>query len=87
MAGLTPRAAAVWSVVARDREEPRIQPAKEGQFSTGADTRRRQWTLRDVTGNPALESKLSQRLVEDGIPEGSDVIRVRGAGSNASAIL
>jgi hypothetical protein len=43
------------------------------------------WTLRNVTGNPAVERKLSQRLASDGIPNGSDVIRVRGAGPNASA--
>ena len=48
--------------------------------------RRSDWTLRDVTGDPAAEEVLTQRLLHNKMSGGSDVIRITGAGGRASSL-
>jgi hypothetical protein len=47
---------------------------------------RADWVIRDATGNPAAERLLTQRLARNGMPSGSGVIRITGAGRYASSI-
>jgi hypothetical protein len=42
------------------------------------------WVLNDVTGNPAMERLLAERLAANGLDSGTDVLRITGAGPNAS---
>ena len=42
------------------------------------------WAVNNVTGNPAMEQLLTQRLAKNGLSGGTDVLRITGAGSNAS---
>jgi len=44
------------------------------------------WVLNDVTGNPLMEQILTERLLRNQIDGGVDVLRITGAGSNASNI-
>lgn len=44
------------------------------------------WNLRDVTGDPFFERILTQRFGANAMSGGSDVIRVTGAGPNASLL-
>jgi len=44
------------------------------------------WVLNDVTGNPLMEQILTERLLRNQTEGGVDVLRITGAGSNASNI-
>ena len=44
------------------------------------------WVMKDVTGNPAMDQLLTQRLAYNGLSGGTDVLRITGAGSNASSL-
>jgi len=44
-----------------------------------------QFVLRDVTGNAAAEKALADRLLQNGLTGGTDVLKVRGAGPGASS--
>lgn len=43
------------------------------------------WVVRDVTGNAARERLLTERLARNGLDDGTDVLRVTGAGKDASS--
>ena len=45
-----------------------------------------QYVLRDLTGNAQAEEALTERLLHNNMTTGSSVLRVTGAGSNASSI-
>jgi len=45
-----------------------------------------QYVLRDLTGNAQAEEALTQRLLHNNMTTGSSVLRITGAGTNASSI-
>ncbi len=45
------------------------------------------WTIRDMTGDPLFEQILNDRLVRNRLfNEGTDVLRITGAGKHASSL-
>jgi hypothetical protein len=42
------------------------------------------WVMNDVTGNPAMERLLTERLAGNGLSGGTRVVRITGAGSASS---
>jgi hypothetical protein len=44
------------------------------------------WVLNDVTGVPSMEQLLTERLARNGLSGGTDVLRITGAGPNASSL-
>ena len=45
-----------------------------------------QWVIDNVTGSPAMERLLSERLARNGLLDGVDVLRITGAGAGASTL-
>lgn len=45
------------------------------------------WSLNDVTGLPGMERLLTERLLRNQLTRGTDVLRITGAGPNASNLL
>lgn len=45
------------------------------------------WILNDVTGVPGMERLLTERLLRNQLTGGTDVLRITGAGRNASNLL
>ncbi len=44
------------------------------------------WVLNDVTGNPAMERLLTERLARNGLNGGTGLLRITGSGRNASSL-
>jgi RHS repeat-associated protein len=44
------------------------------------------WVINDVTGNPAMERLLTERLARNGLNGGTGLLRITGAGPNASSL-
>jgi hypothetical protein len=44
------------------------------------------WVINDVTGNPAMERLLTERLARNGTNGGTGLLRITGAGPNASSL-